>query len=166
MRMAKNSAVFFQAILIGFVVLLATGPVRAALEVPPEPPSPKRGQMSNSQFREAWAQWRADHATWEASLTAEQLAEHNRIQREAQDKDQEKFRRQQRLPLPSDGYDWKQAAAERKLTPDTIQLLEQRKIAFGDSSKQSFGPYLGGPVFITSDSLLNGFHVLFEDSFR
>jgi hypothetical protein len=164
--MAKNSAVFFQAILIGFVVLLATGPVRAALEVPPEPPSPKRGQMSNSQFREAWAQWRADHATWEASLTAEQLAEHNRIQREAQDKDQEKFRRQQRLPLPSDGYDWKQTAAERKLTPDTIQLLEQRKIAFGDSSKQSFGPYLGGPVFITSDSLLNGFHVLFEDSFR
>lgn len=32
--------------------------------------------------------------------------------------------------------------------------------------KQSFSPYLGGPVFITSDSLLNGFHVLLEDSFR
>jgi hypothetical protein len=32
--------------------------------------------------------------------------------------------------------------------------------------KQSFEPYLGGPVFITSDSLLNAFHVLFEDTFR
>ena len=32
--------------------------------------------------------------------------------------------------------------------------------------KQSFDPYFGGPIFITSDSLLNGFNVLFEDTFR
>ena len=79
MRMAKNSAALRQIILIGLAVLLAAGPLRAAVDVPPEPQSPKRGQMSNDQFREAWAQWRTDHATWEASLTTEQLDEYNRL---------------------------------------------------------------------------------------
>ena len=86
MRMAKNSAALRQIILIGLAVLLTAGPILAAVKVPTEPLSPKRGQMSNDQFREAWAQWRTDHATWEASLTTEQLDEYNRLKREAQDR--------------------------------------------------------------------------------
>ena len=36
----------------------------------------------------------------------------------------------------------------------------------GEPFKQVFSPYIGSdvPVFITTDSLLNGFHVLLEES--
>ncbi|WP_442890721.1 DUF3160 domain-containing protein [Congregicoccus parvus] len=62
-------------------------------------------------------------------------------------------------------------ADERELQPESLEptlqrQLEQHGVAFGASVRQSFVPYLAGPVFITSDSVLNAFHVLFEDSFR
>ena len=72
----------------------------------------------------------------------------------------------QRLPLPADGYTWKQAAEQRKIDPGMIERLGRDKIAYGPTVKQSFSPYFGGPIFITSDSILNGFHVVFEDAFR
>ena len=67
-----------------------------------------------------------------------------------------------------DGDVWKQNAAKQKLDAATVASLEKHKLAFGSSAKQSFSPYMGGvlSVFVTSDSLLNAFHVLFEDSFR
>ena len=72
------------------------------------------------------------------------------------------------LPDPSSGYSWRDEAGKRGLSPDEIERLNRDKILIEDLQlEQSFKVYVeGGPFFITSDSLLNGFHVLFEDSFR
>ena len=64
-------------------------------------------------------------------------------------------------------YRWEEEAKAQKLTDKDVELLKQNKFVItGSSYKQIFTPYIGSdvPVFITSDSLLNGFHVLFEES--
>ncbi|MGA2031229.1 MAG: DUF3160 domain-containing protein, partial [Thermoguttaceae bacterium] len=72
------------------------------------------------------------------------------------------------LPGPAHGYDWKGAARKEGLSPREIERLGKDKILVTDQAfKQVFWPYLSEsdvPLFITSDSLLNGFHVLYEES--
>lgn len=53
-----------------------------------------------------------------------------------------------------------------KLTEAEEKVLKAHGFVVGGREyKQVFTPYIGeGPVFITSDSLLNSFHVLFEES--
>lgn len=77
--------------------------------------------------------------------------------------------RKARLPLPEDGYDWHTDAKIYELSVGDQEVLQRQKLAIGRTEfRQSFEPYdqPKGPVFITSDSLLNVYHVLFEDSFR
>jgi len=153
-------------------LLLAVASSLCAAEPPPEPVLPNRTPgMTDAQFSVARDQWRTAHNEWEANLTARQYLEWKvREQNEPRDPEDaerdQRFERAQRLPLPTDGYTWQAAAAESKLDAATIAALAKDKIAYGPSVRQSFEPYLGGPVFITSDSILNAFHVLFEDSFR
>ena len=67
------------------------------------------------------------------------------------------------------GYRWQEAAAKRGLNAEETDRLARDKLLIEDRQyKQSFSVYIndGGPFFLTSDSLLNAFHVLFEDSFR
>jgi len=135
-----------------------------SVTIPPEPQYPDRKNLSKEQFQLAWKQWKAEHDDWEAGLTAEQVLADGHDKSAKQHVSSEKFERERRLPLPGDGYDWKKLTG--KMAPDVVTQLERDKIAYGGSVKQSFDPYIGGPVFITSDSFLNGFHVLFEDSFR
>ncbi|HQF37727.1 MAG TPA: DUF3160 domain-containing protein [Opitutaceae bacterium] len=157
------------ALLLGFA---ATLPAAPAAEPPPEPISPKRTkEMTQAEFSAAHDRWRAAHNEWEANLTAQQYLEwrsrkSSRPRSPEEIERDQRFERGQRLPLPTDGYTWQAAAAEWKLDATTIAALAKDKIAYGPSVRQSFEPYLGGPVFITSDSILNAFHVLFEDSFR
>ena len=69
-------------------------------------------------------------------------------------------------PNPANGYDWREAGRQQ-LGAQAIQQLAKDKILISNEEfKQVFTPYLTEdlPVFITSDSLLNGFHVLFEES--
>ena len=64
-------------------------------------------------------------------------------------------------------YRWKDFAAQAKLQPDEIALLEKQKLVVTQRTcRQVFSRYMGSqlPLFITSDSLLNAFHVLFEES--
>lgn len=71
------------------------------------------------------------------------------------------------IPDPTQGYDWKEAARKEGLTAAEIDQLGKNHILITDRAfKQAFTPYIsfGLPIFITSDSLLNGFHVLFEES--
>jgi hypothetical protein len=124
-------------------------------------------------WQKAQTKWRQDMKAWEDSLTPAQRAElsrrrdlEERARREKEKSREEEFERSRRLPLPTDGYTWQAAAAKRRLGAAAVAQLGRDKIAYGPSVKQSFTPYFGGPVFITSDSLLNAFHVLFEDSFR
>jgi hypothetical protein len=63
--------------------------------------------------------------------------------------------------------DWKIKADKAGLSPADIEQLGKHKILIGRHSyKQVFTPYLSSslPLFITTDSLLNGYHVLFEES--
>lgn len=115
---------------------------------------------------EAFTKWRADLKAWQESLTPEQKAELSRREERKRHEMQARMDRMQRLPTAQDGYAWEPAAKEWKLTPETIDRLRTDKFAYGRSVRQSFTPYLGGPVFITTDSALNAFHVLFETTFR
>jgi hypothetical protein len=78
-----------------------------------------------------------------------------------------------KLPDPARGYDWRKAAGKTGLGPKEIEQLDKDRILVtNEAFKQVFTPYLGPdvpvepgmPLFITSDSLLNGFHVLYEES--
>jgi len=124
--------------------------------------------MTEKDYSIANEKWRAADAKWEADLTPEQLfAEQEKIVEDNHYRLEASGRTARgSLPLPTDHYDWKKIAAEKKLDAKIIALLEKDRLAYGPSVKQSFEPYLGGPIFITSDSLLNAFHVLFEDTFR
>jgi hypothetical protein len=62
---------------------------------------------------------------------------------------------------------WQEQAVKRDLSPAEIERLGKQKFLIArESGKQVFSFYIGGdlPVFVTSDSLLNAFHVLFEES--
>jgi hypothetical protein len=67
-------------------------------------------------------------------------------------------------PVPAT---WQEAAQQSGLSEDGIVALENNRILItNDAYKQIFTPYLSGqnPLFITSDSLLNAYHVLYEES--
>lgn len=105
--------------------------------------------------------WEAAEKAYQAMSPEERKAEDARRAKEQE--------RSGRMPLPEDGYDWQKEDAASWLTASERTLLAQRKFAVGlQEFRQSFQPYDApkGPVFITSDSLLNVYHVLFEDSFR
>jgi hypothetical protein len=68
---------------------------------------------------------------------------------------------------PATPYTWEKVARAEKLSNKEIAVLRKRRFVItSEEWKQSFQPYVGSrvPVFITTDSLLNGFHVLFEES--
>jgi hypothetical protein len=59
------------------------------------------------------------------------------------------------------------AEAKKRLTPAQVKVLASQGFVVGDETcKQVFTPYIHSdlPVFVTSDSLLNAFHVLLEES--
>jgi hypothetical protein len=63
--------------------------------------------------------------------------------------------------------DWHDAAQKEKLLKKDIEVLDKNGIVITNQAyKQVFEPYLEGtvPFFITSDSLLNAYHVLYEES--
>lgn len=142
----------------------------ASVSVPPPPPAPeppKRGDFATPQEEDAARRkWSAEMRAWRRSLTPEQRAAIKQQQVEQQQRSREETARAQRLPQPDDNYSWRDVVAAHKLTPEEIEQLERQQFTYGRTVRQSFYAYLGGPVFITTDSLLNGFHVLLEDSFR
>lgn len=152
-------------LLIVLPALSATEPRR---EPPPEPAYPERSKMTDAAFDAAWSKWRAAHPGWEATLTAGELLKIHAPEKQkyVEPPSSAVPAPKDREPLPPDNSSWKRATAEKGLNAEIVAALESHKIAFGDSVRQSFTPYLSGPVFITSDSVLNAFHILFEESFR
>ena len=62
---------------------------------------------------------------------------------------------------------WRELAqAAGLMTQDVARLDQDGILVSNEAYKQVFTPYLGGhlPLFITSDSLLNAYHVLYEES--
>src|SRR5262245_43692080 len=72
-----------------------------------------------------------------------------------------------RADEPAKPTRWEDVAKAQKLSDRDIELLKQHKFVITDKPfRQVFTPYLYSdvPMFVTTDSLLNGFHVLFEES--
>jgi hypothetical protein len=66
-------------------------------------------------------------------------------------------------------YRWEEAAQKAGLGDEDVKQLGRDKVLVGrETFRQIFSPYIESecPVFITSDSLLNAYHVLFEESVR
>jgi hypothetical protein len=79
------------------------------------------------------------------------------------------FSQHREVPRPGKGYNWKAAAKEHGLGNKTIAQIERDKFCVtNEAFAQVFTPYIfaGLPLFVTSDSVLNGYHVLFEESVR
>ena len=73
-------------------------------------------------------------------------------------------------PLKKDmeQYDWKTSVKEMNLSVQDIEKLRKNKILLTNISyRQVFVPYISTnqPFFITSDSLLYAYHILYEESF-
>lgn len=65
--------------------------------------------------------------------------------------------------------DWRPAARQAGLSEEDIARLDANRILItNESYEQVFEPYVHRtlPVFVTSDSLLNAYHVLYEESIR
>jgi len=63
--------------------------------------------------------------------------------------------------------DWRKSTFAKELGKETIARLGRQKVLIGpESTLQVFSFYIGSPlpVFITSDSILAAYHVLFEES--
>lgn len=72
-----------------------------------------------------------------------------------------------KVPDPAKIYKWQEAARKGGFDDKGIETLSKQKVLVtGESFKQVFDPYIrsGLPRFITSDSLLNAFHVLYVES--
>ncbi|QIF03166.1 DUF3160 domain-containing protein [Roseimicrobium sp. ORNL1] len=70
---------------------------------------------------------------------------------------------------PKPPKNWQEAAQRAGLTDDQSTRLEKDKfLVTGVEERQSFRAYLGGrePQFVTSDAVLNAYHVLFEETLR
>ena len=65
-----------------------------------------------------------------------------------------------------ESVDWKRKAEELGLDETAVAQLERDRILVTRNAyNQIFMPYLKeGPLFITSDSLLNAYHVIYEES--
>jgi hypothetical protein len=132
------------------------------IEIIPAPPCPNIAGLNREQTVAAFVAWETATKKWEASLTEEQRRQ-IAIQKAIESEHRAK------LPLAADGYDWQLVAATQGLGLEAINQLDKNKLLVGQRQfRQSYEPYTDpvDPVFITSDSLLNAFHVLFEDTFR
>ncbi len=73
-----------------------------------------------------------------------------------------------RMPDPAkEDYDWRPVARRHGLADADAEALADRKVLMtNEAFKQVFDPYIHTdlPMFITSDSLLAAFHVLYEES--
>lgn len=156
--------------------LLLAEPAPAPTSLPPEPPRPNLRGLSPEQAGSAMRHYHDASEAWVAALsaparerlivqqTAEQQKKQERFEAEFSlpEKEQEAAATNRALTRP-----WRDDSREAGLSDSEIERLAQDKILIEDRQlKQTFSPYIDPvrPVFITTDSLLNGFHVLLEDS--
>jgi len=148
--------------LLPFTLLLAThlNATDERFDLPPPPPPPLDWEHASESARETH---REAFKQWESSLSSDQrkIFEENRV-----------FFLSEyytRIPTKKDAsFNWKDMAPTFQLSDAQIEQLEQDSLSFGTRDyKQSFEIYNGnGPFFITTDSILNGFHFLFEQELK
>lgn len=134
-------------------------------ELPPEPTldrgrglSPTAREGVEKANRDAWARWRE-------ALSPEDLAEFRRERQQ----EFEAARSSDGAAGDAPDYEWTEAAHRLGLGAEDMRRLQRDKLMIEDVQlKQVFEAYTepSGPVFVTSDVLLNAFIVLFEETMR
>lgn len=156
--------------------LLLAEPASDASPIPPEPQRPSLRGLSPEQEGTAMRRYHQALEEWMTNLSPQELDRHASQQATEYQKKQERFEAE--FSLPDNEQEaaatnraltrpWRDDSREAGLSASEIERLAQDKILIEDRQlKQSFTPYIDPvrPVFITTDSLLNGFHVLLEDS--
>ena len=129
-------------------------------------PAPRQSALrglSEADKAKVIAQHSKDLEAWSQETSAEDILALRKAEREESAKHNQGYTLQD-CPWREADYSWQAQAAQWKLPDALLSQLQRDKIAYGDSSKQIFTAYLGGPAFITSDSLLNAYHILLEKS--
>lgn len=147
------------------VNLLALPPGAPATSdaMPPMPHRPSVVGMTPDEAQKTMDVWRDAYSRWQRQLTSVESAKRFEDLRT-------QMKRDGRLPERSDHYDWKGTATARLgFTPAEVAQLERSKLLIRDIEyRQCFEAYQRPrvPMFITTDSLLNAYCALFEDSFH
>lgn len=155
---------------------------RLGIRNPPDVREPSNGRgLSPAQRQEASKACQEAFCQWAESLSVTQKADLENAAKAAEAAIEKQLEAteadgrgvvteisESKMPDPAAGYSWKKDAQNQGLPTEAISRLDRDKVLIDDFQlEQSFAAYTGdGPFFITSDSILNGFHVLFEDSFR
>lgn len=147
------------------------------------PPRPDLTTLSKEEAQRALAKYDADRKAWdEAQRPLREQAIKEAIAVQVARKKQ----REARVALEEAGlawrpsqtnpavqvapdYAWEKDAAAQKLSAEAVAKLKQHGLVIaGGAFRQSFEVYADESVvpFVTTDSLLNGFHVLLEASLR
>ncbi len=151
---------WFFGLLVGFVM-----PLSGEVEVPAPPERGSQRGLSPAQREAVQQSDREAQRAWEERLTEEQ-------KRVWQQEREVGFRRERdQLARPGGWMEdgWRAQAERLGFGAEDLTRLERDKLFIEDLQlKQSFEGYTRprGPVFVTSDVMLNAFHVLFEDSFH
>jgi hypothetical protein len=158
---------------------LGFGQTTTAEHIPGEPKRPDLSEMTPEQAEAAMAKYRADEAAWERAeaprreaaikeaIAAQEARKATRMREEA-DPTWHPPVETPKVEVASD-YDWERAAQADGLDEATRALLRRDGLAIaGPGFPQSFSVYEDESQipFVTSDSLLNGFHVLLEATLR
>ncbi len=153
------------------LILAGAAALAPAAPAPDLPPLPKltslRGQPASA-IEELKGKNGGILHGWREQLTPEQRIAWFAAMGTADPKMERRFG-SAKLPASTSGYDWRTVGRYAGLSESELVQLDRDKLLLEDISlQQSFEAYTkpAHPVFITSDSALNAFHVLFEDSFR
>jgi hypothetical protein len=153
--------------------LLLAEPAADASPIPPEPPRPGLRGLSPEQQRQATKVYRAAKREWEKALPPQEKAKHEAQQAEEDKELALRFslfpnqEQDEKLIAQTLARPWRDSAAHAGLSPAEIEQLARDKILIEDRQvAQSFSPYIDPEraVFVTTDSLLNGFNVLLSAS--
>jgi hypothetical protein len=150
------------------MAVIRSGEGLPPIVVPPQPVRPDFKDMTADQRQAAFQAYREQMIQWRLAASKASAAEQE-VRRKAgilpSQAEMERINSPS-VALPAD-YAWRSEAANSGLTPATVAQLERDSVAIaGPYFRQSFEVYTGNPQppFVTSDSLLNGFQVLLEDS--
>ncbi|MBI5423160.1 MAG: DUF3160 domain-containing protein [Opitutae bacterium] len=159
---------------------VASGEVATDYFSKPPPLRPDFSKMSEEEATAAAAVYRQAYAEWEkqeeapareAAIQAAVARQQQRIQQRAEEEKsgvEHTTEPKSTVGIPTH-YEWRTDAVGQGLSAAAVvQLQRDGLVIAGPSYKQSFSVYgeSGVVPFVTSDSLLNGFHVLLEATLK
>lgn len=156
---------------------IACGQANPSGDEPDPPPRPDLTELTPEQATSAMAKYRKAIDEWERIVAPRQevaiqaaivAAEERQSKSQGDDSNKPDRLEASKVEVAPD-YDWEHAAKVQGLDEDARKQLKRDGLVIaGPAFRQSFSIYGDETIapFVTSDSLLNGFHVLLEASLK